>query len=185
MTATLLRSAWVAPMDGPLIPDGALLIEGGVIVDVGPAVELRRAAPHAAHRDFGDSVLLPGLVNPHTHLELSHLTPPLNPGHFIDWIATTVGASGNAATAGASVAAGAAESLQFGVTAVGDIARHVAAARASLRVSPLRAVSFGEVVGMARRKFLAADRIAAALAPLPDINRPKHRITPALTPHPP
>jgi cytosine/adenosine deaminase-related metal-dependent hydrolase len=65
----------------------------------------------------------------------------------------------------ASVGAGAAESLRFGVTTVGDISRDALRVRAALAETPLRAVSFGEVVGMAGRKEQLARRLAAALAP--------------------
>ena len=175
--ATLLRAAWLAPMDRPPIRDGAVLIAREKILAVGAAADLRRAYSAAAVRDFGDAVILPGLVNAHVHLELSHLSPPHPPPKFIDWLMQVV-AAGDAATAVDSVRAGAAESLGFGVTTVGDIARDVAAARAALRDSPLRAVSFGEVVGMAGRKSQLSPRLAAALADAADISRKSCGISP-------
>lgn len=178
MTTTLLRAAWLAPMDRPPIRDGALLIGGDRILGVGAAAKLRRASPAAAVRDFGDAVILPGLINAHVHLELSHLSPPHPPPRFIDWLMQVVAAGGDAATVADSVRTGAAESLRFGVTTVGDIARDVAAARAALRDSPLRVVSFGEVVGMAGRKNQLAPRLAAALADTPATSRKLCGISP-------
>lgn len=51
-----------------LIEDGALAISGGTIVDLGPTVDL--AARHsAAHTvDAGGRVVMPGFVDPHTHV---------------------------------------------------------------------------------------------------------------------
>ena len=180
MTPQLLRAAWVTPMDRPPIADGAVLVDGAAIAAVGTAAALLRASPAAtAVHDFGDAVILPGLVNAHAHLELSHLTPPVNPGRFIDWISTVLASAGDPATAARSAALGAAESLRFGVTTVGDITRHPAATRPAL--GGLRAVSYGEVVGMAGRKHLLPDRLAAALAntpPIPHLHR-------AISPHAP
>lgn len=181
MTTTLLRAAWVAPMDAPAFRDGAILIDTGRIVSVGPAHEVRRSAPEAADRDLGDVIVLPGLVNPHTHLELSHLTPPADPGRFIDWLTSVLGSAGDAAAAGNAVRSGADDSIRFGVTTVGDISRYCAAAREALRASPLRAVSFGEVVGMAKRKGQLADRLSAAVA----TDLATTNVQPAISPHAP
>ena len=88
--------------------------------------------PHDEVEDFGDAVILPGLVNPHTHLELSRLSRPEKPGRFVEWLASVLGSGLDAAAAAEAVADGAAESLAFGVTTVSDISRHTATARAAL-----------------------------------------------------
>jgi len=51
-----------------IIEDGALLIEGETIQAVGPGEEILSQYPDAAKRDAGGKTLLPGLVDPHTHL---------------------------------------------------------------------------------------------------------------------
>jgi cytosine/adenosine deaminase-related metal-dependent hydrolase len=178
---TLLTAAWVAPMEGPPIRDGGVVVAGGRFVAVGAASDLRSEAPHDAVEDFGDAVILPGLVNPHTHLELSRLKRPEHPSRFVDWLASVLGSRLDAAAAGEAVACGAAESLAFGVTTVGDISRHPAAARAALRRSPLRAVSFGEVVGMARRKSVLPGLLAAAVQDF----EPGSIVRPGVSPHAP
>ena len=60
-------------MTSPTIEDGAVLIDdAGRIAAVGPNTAV--PAPHAARAmHFPDAELMPGLVNCHTHLELSHL----------------------------------------------------------------------------------------------------------------
>ena len=181
MTATLLRAAWVVPIDKPAIAGGAVRVDGGRITAVGPAADLLRAAPPAAVHDFGDAAILPGLVNPHTHLDLSHFTPPPRPGRFIDWIASVIASAGDAPAAAASASAGITESLRFGVTTVGDVTRHPAATRPAFAGSGLRAVSFGEVVGMAGRKLLLAPRLAAALENTPSLPH----LFRAISPHAP
>jgi imidazolonepropionase len=50
------------------IADGAVLIEGETIAAVGPSAELLRRYPHAERLDAGGMAVLPGLIDPHTHL---------------------------------------------------------------------------------------------------------------------
>ena len=178
--ATALRAAWVAPMDRPPIAGGAVLVEGGRVVAVDSFIKGGRfAAPAASVRDFGDAVILPGLVNAHTHLELSHLRPPRPAPRFVDWLKSVVGSAGDAGAAARSAAVGAAESLRHGVTTVGDITRFPGAVRAALRDTELHVVSFGEVVGMARRRHVLGERLAAALA------EAGPRVLRAISPHAP
>ncbi|MGE5608286.1 MAG: amidohydrolase family protein [Bacillota bacterium] len=68
---TLLSAAWIAPIDRPLIREGAVVFDARQIVAVGSAEELIRQHPDAAVEHLGSVVLLPGLINAHTHLELS------------------------------------------------------------------------------------------------------------------
>lgn len=51
-----------------IIDDGAVLIEGETIAAVGPSDGLLRRYPHAERLDARGNAVLPGLVDPHTHL---------------------------------------------------------------------------------------------------------------------
>jgi len=51
-----------------LLEDGALLLRGDTIVAVGPRAELLNAYPEEPRLDAGGHVVLPGFVDPHTHL---------------------------------------------------------------------------------------------------------------------
>ena len=51
-----------------IIPDGAVLMRGGTITAVGSSAELRRAYPEEPVLDAGGKVVMPGFVDPHTHL---------------------------------------------------------------------------------------------------------------------
>ena len=51
-----------------IIPDGAVLIRDGLIAEIGPSDELRRRYPDEERLDAGGKVVMPGFVDPHTHL---------------------------------------------------------------------------------------------------------------------
>ncbi|MEA3439242.1 MAG: imidazolonepropionase [Chloroflexota bacterium] len=51
-----------------IIPNGALLIEDEIILTVGTTDELRAAYPDEPTLDAGGKVVMPGFVDPHTHL---------------------------------------------------------------------------------------------------------------------
>src|SRR5512133_3204163 len=51
-----------------LIEDGAVLIQEGQIVAVGKSSELRELYPNEPKLDVSGRVVLPGFVDPHTHL---------------------------------------------------------------------------------------------------------------------
>jgi imidazolonepropionase len=51
-----------------IIKDGAVLVGDGQIAAVGTSRELRAAHPHEETLDAGGCVVLPGFVDPHTHL---------------------------------------------------------------------------------------------------------------------
>ncbi|MEQ8837184.1 MAG: amidohydrolase family protein, partial [Lacipirellulaceae bacterium] len=115
-----LRARWVLPMDTPAIEDGMVTISGGKIVEVGRAAEFSGPC-----EDLGDVALIPGLVNAHTHLEFSDQQAPLGPADegLPAWIRSVIAdrQRGNR-DAKAAIQKGLAESLEFGVTTVAEIA---------------------------------------------------------------
>ena len=82
------HARWVLPISSPPIRDGTVVELAGRIVYVGP----RADAPDGADRDLGECALIPGLVNAHTHLELTVLRGLLEDLSFRDWIARLQGA---------------------------------------------------------------------------------------------
>ena len=76
------HARWVLPITQPPIENGTVVENGGSITYVGP----RSAAPPGPDRDLGEAILLPGLVNAHTHLELTAMRGFLEDLCFSDWI---------------------------------------------------------------------------------------------------
>lgn len=70
------------PVSAPPIENGTVVVRDGRIRYVGP----RALAPAGDDRDLGDTLLLPGLVNAHTHLELTVMRGFLEDLSFDRWI---------------------------------------------------------------------------------------------------
>jgi cytosine/adenosine deaminase-related metal-dependent hydrolase len=115
--STVLSADWVLPVEGGPIENGAVAIENGRITAVGPVSELGEGTRYA------DSVIAPGLVNAHSHLEYAvygGFGDGL--GDFADWIMLHVQRKGRIGWEEYVDIArlGAAECLASGVTTVGD-----------------------------------------------------------------
>ena len=77
---TRFRASWLLPISDEPVRDGWVSIDDGRIAATGPG-----PAPDAI--DLGNTVILPALVNAHTHLELSYLRGVVSPAErFLDWI---------------------------------------------------------------------------------------------------
>ena len=119
-----IRARWVFPVASAPLRDGIVVIDRDRIVAVGSQNSATVRDFSTVARDLGNVAILPGLVNPHTHLEFSDLRQPLGtPGMaFPDWIRLVVGNRQNRPSMSESIARGIAESSSHGVTALGEIA---------------------------------------------------------------
>src|SRR5947209_515505 len=140
MSAWTLRARWVFPVSAPPIADGVVTIEGERIASVEPA------GSRAADLDLGDVAILPGLVNAHTHLDLTGmrgLAPP-SPD-FVGWLRQVIAhrRTRTPEQVRADIRAGLAESIRAGITLVGEISGDGSSWNV-LAVAPLRAFVFRE-----------------------------------------
>lgn len=115
--STIYAARWVLPVDGPPVSSGEVIVEDGRIAAVRP-----RRTPANQCRDFGDAVLMPSLVNAHTHLELSVLRGFLEDVPFFPWIRALTAAKANLTPGDwlESARLGAMECIRGGITTVGD-----------------------------------------------------------------
>lgn len=180
---TLLRAAWVCPVHAPPLRDGWVAVHAGRIRAVGQGVD----APAATRvDDLGEVVLLPGLVNTHTHLELSWLRGRVPPGpDFLSWVGalmrtrTAPERAGDAVTDDPARAA-IAEMRATGTVAVGDIANALISP-ALLAEAGMPGVVFHELIGF--RVTDGARHVEAARARHAGLTSPDVRV--AVAPHAP
>jgi cytosine/adenosine deaminase-related metal-dependent hydrolase len=141
---------FVFPVVGPPITNGVVVVRGTQIEAVEPPGRV-------ADVDFGDAAIIPGLVNAHTHLDLSGARgriPPTDPAHFTDWLRCVIAyrRSRTPEQVQADIRAGLAESLRYGTALIGDITA-VGASWESVVQSHLRAVLFWEVIGFREERY--------------------------------
>jgi len=143
----LWRADLVCPVERPPICDGAVLTRGGRIEAVGLAAEVRPKGLPFIERNFGKAVLVPGLVNAHTHIELSGIEAERVPmaEWIVDLVRETRGWSSHLFLSSSRI--GAVASLSSGVTCVGDISAS-GYSREILSLLGLRGVVFREVLGL-------------------------------------
>ncbi|MBX7186828.1 MAG: amidohydrolase family protein [Vicinamibacteria bacterium] len=168
MPDTLYRAAFVLPVASPPIRDGFVAVRDGVVIGVGPIGE-RPPAGEGAEVDLGSVILMPGFVNAHTHLELSHLEGALNGERgFVTWIEDQlrVRAERPADEASAGIQKAIAFLLASGTAAVADVSNSLATA-GPLRESGLHALVLHEILGFDPTKAdRVLDQTRAARAPL-------------------
>ena len=151
-------------------PDAdALALRGGRVLAAGPRATIQRDhGPFHRTIDLPDRLVLPAMVNPHAHLDLTDLGPRPYAGDFPAWLRQVAAdrPTGDASIE-AAVHRGVRMSLEAGVGFLGDVAYWPAAIRAR-RTAPLQlpGVSYLEVFGVGEAQARAIDAAEAKLAEL-------------------
>lgn len=122
MPTVLYSSDVLCPMTGPPVAQGGVLVSGDRVEALGEASSLRQ---HADREYHVDGVLLPGLVNAHTQLELTRAALLATPGPFHAWAAASRGVTSawSADDWQRSAREGALAALRTGTTCLGDVVR--------------------------------------------------------------
>jgi cytosine/adenosine deaminase-related metal-dependent hydrolase len=176
----------VLPVAGPPLQPGWVAIDDGKVVGVGRE---RRGRPRGgrAERDLGTSALLPGLVNAHTHLELSYLRGAIPAtGAFTDWVRALMRLRREMADPAAPpVVEGIVEAVRearaSGTALVGDISNTLVSVP-PLAASRLAACVFFELVRF--RSSAATEAWQAAIDRLTGVRAAPH-VRLAMAPHAP
>ena len=149
---TTYTARWVLPVSAPPIEHGAVVVEGQRIADVGPQAEIVDRFPEARLESFGDAVILPGLVNTHTHLELTALRGYLENEErdFFAWLRKLTVARLELLTPDdirVSATWGACEAVRAGITCVDDASDSALMSMLALKDVGLRGVVYQESFG--------------------------------------
>lgn len=159
---TIYSARWVLPGSAAAIENGAVAVEGQRIAGVGPAAEIVAQFPEARIESLGEAVILPGLVNTHTHLELTAFRGYLEKEEtdFFAWLRKLTLARMERMTPDdirVSAAWGACEAVRAGITCVADASDSGLQSMLALQEVGLRGVvyqeSFGPDARLAQENF--------------------------------
>ena len=150
----LITARWLLTGATPPLQDAAVLVEGETIRDIGTRAWFAKRDISDIH-DLGDSILIPGLVNSHCHLELSALKGILPPGiGYTAWVkmltGEMLGLTPQEKKAG--IEEGVRDLLRGGTTTLVD---HRSAATKSIE-TPFREEIFWEVLGASEERARAS-----------------------------
>jgi cytosine/adenosine deaminase-related metal-dependent hydrolase len=180
---------WVLPIEGEPIENGAVSVESGRIAAVGTSDDLGEGTP------FDDAVILPGLVNAHSHLEYAVYGGFGDGLAFGPWIQLHIERKGRIAWEEyvAIARLGAAECLRSGITTIADASFSGAAAYVAAELG-LRGIVCLELFGTdlsqleeahAKRSAFERASVRVGLSPhapysaSADLYREAYRETPA------
>lgn len=149
---TIYSARWVVPVSAAPIENGAVAVEGQRIAGVGPRAEIVEQFPEFKVESFGEAIILPGLVNLHTHLELTAMRSYLEKEEtdFFAWLRKLTVARHELMTADdihVSATWGACEAVRAGITCVGDASDAGMMSMMALRDVGLRGVVYQESFG--------------------------------------
>ncbi|MDO8518551.1 MAG: amidohydrolase family protein, partial [Deltaproteobacteria bacterium] len=167
----IISAKYLVSMEEEPLFDGAIAVENGEIMDVGLEEELLKRYPDAPHEDFPHHALLPGLVNAHAHLDLTHHKNfPFDPVRsravdvsFVDWLLSTIDyrKASSQEKLKSSVEEGIEMVIESGTTCVGDMGSYEGIFQ-SLEQAGMRAVIFPEILSY--DPFVAKNLFETALA---------------------
>jgi len=184
--STIHTAAWLINPAAPPVAGGAILVRDGLVAATGPLADLksRYTAPVIDHHDCA---ILPGLVNAHTHLELTHFPSwrlrthvDYNPRRFSDWIIQLIKITRGLQEEDfrTSLVEGIRKCVESGTTAVGDIMSRYDLL-SSYAALPVRGRIFFETLGHDPARF--RERLDLALAGADGMQG--EFLAPGLSPH--
>lgn len=145
-SSRVVRARWILPIDHPPLKDGWIQFDADRIQAVG------RGRPPGAAEDRGEAAILPGLVNAHTHLELSWMAGRVPPAaSMVEWIRgllrqRTAGPPGGESETIRAAEAALLDARATGTVLVGDISNSLTSP-ALLTSNHLAGTVFHELLG--------------------------------------
>lgn len=145
-----LHSDWILICDDnfTIIKDGGVVFDEQ-IVDVGEIFELKKNYPNENFEYQGEnSVIMPGLINPHVHLEFSSNKTTLKYGDFNEWLNSviakreTISEKSNKKLIDETLN----KLLKTGTTTIGAISSYGAELESCVQ-TPINVVYFNEAIG--------------------------------------
>lgn len=149
---TIYSSEWLVPVSSPAFADGAIAVSDDRIAAVGTRQTIVEQFPEAEVQYFGPAAIMPGLVNSHSHLELTAMRGFLEnvESDFFAWLRKlTVARLERMTSDDLNVSAqwGACEAARAGVTCVADASDTAFESMKAVRAVGLRGIVFQESFG--------------------------------------
>lgn len=146
----IFKASWLISCDdnNTIIQDGAVVFND-TIVDVGHIDFIQEIYPTITVQDLGEnSVLMPGLINSHVHLEFSSNTTTLQYGNFMSWLNSVIAAREILVEKATKelILEKLETMLRSGTTTIGAISSYSLDIEACLK-SPINTVFFVEAIG--------------------------------------
>jgi cytosine/adenosine deaminase-related metal-dependent hydrolase len=125
----IFAASYLLPVSSPPVEGGAIAVDEGRIIDIGKLSDLRAAYPSEV-REFPGCAIIPGFVNAHSHLELTHFPSwkirkgiDYTPRTYVDWVIQVIKINRGLTRQERelSLREGIRISLESGTTAIGDI----------------------------------------------------------------
>ena len=143
------RAAWILPITEPPIKNGWVDVKDGVVAAVGTGHSDERLSSVTV---LESCVVMPGLINAHTHLELSGFHGCVERSDSMpSWASTVMSLTANNDPDQNAIDSAISFAHQSGTALVGDISNTLASVDA-LRRSPLDGVVFNELLGFDNRE---------------------------------
>ena len=146
----ILKAKYLITNPEHCIENGAVAVNGTKIYRIGTFEEIKALANVDKFIDLGNAVILPGLINIHTHLDLTNLHNRIKPTtNFTHWVFQIVVARIRWKEEDyiSSIEKGIKLCVESGTTTVADIA-NTAYSFSVLKKSPLRKVVYKEVIDL-------------------------------------
>ncbi|MDR3043520.1 MAG: amidohydrolase [Desulfovibrio sp.] len=184
----LIQAACIVTQDAmrTVIEDGALAVADGMVLAVGPREAV--AAAHAPARvlNLGDALVMPGLVNAHTHAAMTFLRGVADDLPLMDWLTQHIfpvekHLTPDIVQAGALL--GCAEMLRTGTTAFNDMYLIQDATYRAVDTAGLRCLGGEGIFGFPSPAYPDADAGLALVRSLHETWRHNPRIRQCVTPH--
>lgn len=160
-------------IDSTLQENVTLVFEQGIITEV-----TTNRVDDAV--DLGNAVIIPPLVNVHTHLEFSHLKQPLSSAlPFTGWISKTMAERRANPDVQHSINSGIAESAKAGVAMLGEIVTHAPVNYVTKKTDP-SLLLFRELIGLTPAAVKEQEEIVTTF-----LKQYQNQHSPGLSPHAP
>ncbi|MDR4508015.1 MAG: amidohydrolase family protein [Candidatus Brocadiaceae bacterium] len=166
------------------IENGAIAVTGTKISRIGSFDDVKGLPDIERIFDLGNAVILPGLINTHTHLDLTAMQNHIKPtGNFTHWVFQLVGARMRWKDEDyiSSIEKGIELCIEGGTTTVADIT-NTGHSFTVLKESPLRKVIYKEIIGLDSN---LSDEMIKILTEEVSSIAPDHLLHIGLSPHAP